>query len=559
MSVKLTFDVVIKRAIEKHNGFYTYESVVNYHSTKENYYITCPIHGDFKKNFNKHLAGVGCPDCSKAIIGQSLKTPLKEFIEKSNLAHNNFYNYDKVVLVTMNTSVVITCPIHGNFSQNPFSHYSCGCSKCGDIKTRDKKRISWDKTKKEAIEKYKEFYSYDKVVDYENRTKQYIITCQIHGDFSQSFENHLSGRGCKKCGREHTTKSQTLTDKEALAKCFKAHGDKYSYPNLNYINYNTNINIVCKKHGEFKQDAASHFNGSGCSQCAWVDSKDEIKIKEFLQQYIDVEHANRKVLKNGAELDFYIPTLNLAIEFNGLYFHSDKFQNYNYHLNKTTQCQEKGIKLIHIFEDEWKNKESIVKSRLLNLIAKTENRFFARNCEVKTVSSSEAMKFLEDNHIQGKLGSKVKIGLYYNTELISLMTFGELRKSLGASKKEGSWELLRFCNKLNTTVVGGASKLLKHFESTYAWEDIISYADLRWSEGNLYKTLNFKLEHQSKPNYFYIKGRLRENRFKYRKNILIEEGFDKNLSEKEIMKERGFHRIYDCGTLKFKKENFKNK
>jgi len=175
------------------------------------------------------------------------------------------------------------------------------------------------------------------------------------------------------------------------------------------------------------------------------------------------------------------------------------------------------------------------------------------------VGSKEAMKFLNDNHLQGKFGAKVKIGLYDNNELVSIMTFGDLRKNLGSTKEIGSYELFRFCNKLNTTVIGGASKLLKHFEKNHKPLSIISYADKRWSQGELYENLNFNLEGISKPNYFYIKGNKRENRFLYRKDVLVSEGYDINKTEKEIMKDRGYHRIYDCGTIKFKKEYLSNK
>jgi hypothetical protein len=131
------------------------------------------------------------------------------------------------------------------------------------------------------------------------------------------------------------------------------------------------------------------------------------------------------------------------------------------------------------------------------------------------------------------------------------MTFGCLRKSMGNNSIEDAYELFRFCNKLNTTVIGGADKLLKYFIKTYKPNEIISYADRRWSQGQLYKKLGFEFIHNSKPNYFYINNCKREYRFKYRKDVLVKEGFDKNKTEREIMEERGFNRIYDCGNKKY--------
>jgi hypothetical protein len=109
----------------------------------------------------------------------------------------------------------------------------------------------------------------------------------------------------------------------------------------------------------------------------------------------------------------------------------------------------------------------------------------------------------------------------------------------------------RFCNKLNTNVIGGASKLLKHFTRNYNPKEIISYADRRWSTGKLYDVLGFNFKHNSTPNYFYVVNDKREHRFKYRKDILVKQGYDKNLTEKQIMKNRNIYRIYDCGTITY--------
>jgi hypothetical protein len=131
------------------------------------------------------------------------------------------------------------------------------------------------------------------------------------------------------------------------------------------------------------------------------------------------------------------------------------------------------------------------------------------------------------------------------------MTLGLLRKSMGATNVDGSYELLRFCNKLNTNVIGGADKLLKHFIKTYKPIEIISYADKRWSKGDLYEKLGFKFIHDSKPNYWYLIGNNREYRFKYRKDILVKEGYDPSKTEHQIMLGRGIYRIYDCGNKKY--------
>ena len=132
------------------------------------------------------------------------------------------------------------------------------------------------------------------------------------------------------------------------------------------------------------------------------------------------------------------------------------------------------------------------------------------------------------------------------------MTFGKKRKNMGGKSKDGEFELLRFCNILNTNVVGGASKLFKHFIKNYDYNSIISYADRSHSNGKLYEKLGFEFESKTKPNYHYIIDGIRRYRFGFRKDVLIKEGYDPNKSEHEIMLERGIYRIYNSGNLKYK-------
>ena len=137
--------------------------------------------------------------------------------------------------------------------------------------------------------------------------------------------------------------------------------------------------------------------------------------------------------------------------------------------------------------------------------------------------------------------------------MVSLMTFGNLRKVLGSKSKENSYELLRFCNKLNTNVIGGASKLFKYFIKKYDPKEIVSYADRRWSNGLLYEVLGFNLTHKSKPSYYYVVNKKRVNRFSLRKDVLVSKyGCDEKMTEHEFCLSKGWYRIYDCGCLCFK-------
>jgi hypothetical protein len=312
--------------------------------------------------------------------------------------------------------------------------------------------------------------------------------------------------------------------------------------NQNYLIYNNLFNYRTKQKSTL------------CTLCNPTDNKQvsglELDLINFISKIIKVETKNRSVL-GGKELDVFIPSKKLAIEFNGLYWHSDIYKDKNYHLNKTIECNKKNINLLHVFEDEWLEKSDIVKSIIKNKLGVWDKKVYARNCEIRVVNKSEEKLFLNLNHIQGFVGSNISYGLYYCDELISIMTFGGLRKSLGYNSKEGSYEMLRFCNKLNYNIIGGASKLFKHFVKMNNPKQIISYSDNRYFDGFLYKNLGFAFIGETKPNYFYVINHNRENRFKYRKDVLIKEGFVKSLTEKEIMKSRGYNRIWDCGNKKW--------
>jgi hypothetical protein len=296
-------------------------------------------------------------------------------------------------------------------------------------------------------------------------------------------------------------------------------------------------------------------NINTCTICNKINtySGEELNLRNFIIDNYNgtIIYNNRKIL-NGKELDIYLPDLNLAFEFNGLYWHSEANKYKNYHLEKTNNCADKNIKLIHIWEDDWLLKQDIVKSIIKNALNKTDNIIFGRKCEIRIVDNKIAKLFLIKNHLQGNINAKYNIGLYYLDELVSLMTFGNLRKNLGQNTINiNDYEMYRFCNKLNTTVIGGASKLFKYFNNNYTINTIISYADYSRYTGNIYKQLGFVYDKLTIPNYYWIIDNKRSNRYNWRKDKLVKLGYDKNLTEVQIMHNLKSLRIYDCGNLKY--------
>jgi len=296
-----------------------------------------------------------------------------------------------------------------------------------------------------------------------------------------------------------------------------------------------------------------------CTNCFPISenaSISQIELYNFVKNNYDGEVISdcKNVIK-PYEIDIYIPKLKIGFEFNGVWLHSEKFKGENYHLKKIEISKINDIELISIWEDDWNINREICESFILNKLNKTRNKIFARKCEVKEINYKISKKFLDENHLQGDCKSSIRIGLYHNEELVSLMTFSKLRLPLQRFEKNRNkdkhYELTRFCNKINNNIVGGASKLLKYFNKTYSPIQVETYSDNLISNGNLYEKLGFNYSHTSKPGYWYVIDGIREHRFNWRKQKLIKLGYDVNKTEEEIMSELGYYRIYNAGNKKW--------
>ncbi len=552
--------------VKKHGNEYDLSKVF-YKGMREYVTATCPIHGDFDIIAYDLAHKRGCPTCGiekrvelkrqnpKKCIEKKEKLTNEKFRKKGTEIFNGYYIYTKTDLKNRDEKgrVCIICPEHGEFWQAPSSHLKGhGCSKCGHIKGG----ITQSLTTEQYIEKANIVHNFKYIYTdtiYTGCYNDIDIICPIHGKFTQAAYAHLSGHGCRDCATEANSVLLMSNTEDFIKKSKLIHkNDDYSL--VNYKGTKIPVTIICEKGHVYSQMPNKHLSGHGCPYCTNNISNQEKEIVKYLRKFdLDVETNNRKILSNSKEIDILIPSKNIAIEFDGLYWHNEfKKPDRNYHLNKTLECTKKGIRLIHIFEDEWIYKREIVESRLNAILGLNLTKIYARKCEVRGLDSKTTKNFLNANHLQGGINSSIKYGLYYNDELVSVMTFCKPRKNLGQSGKNVEYELLRFCNKLNTTVIGGANKLFTHFVKEHNPNVVISYADRRWNTGQVYENMGFDFTHFSEPNYFYIIDRQRYNRFNFRKDILVKQGFDKNKSEHEIMLERGIYRIYDCGCLCYK-------
>lgn len=306
------------------------------------------------------------------------------------------------------------------------------------------------------------------------------------------------------------------------------------------------------------------------------DSKDCIRrakslMEEELRQFImSLDHdiriiCNDRTAISPEELDLYLPDFNFAIECDPTCTHNSSAadpwggepKSPSYHKKKSDKCDNNKITLFHVFGYDWAYKKDTIKSMIRNVTGKNETVIYARKCEIKEVSGQVSINFLNVNHRQGSANSPIRLGLYYNDELVSLMTFGKMRGTIGTGKEDLSecWELVRFCSKLNTSVVGGASKLFRHFIKLYRPKQIRSFSDRAHTRGNLYKQLGFIEVRRSGANYVWVDTktdrayhRVNAQKKNLRK-FLKDEDIDLSKSEKQIMEEHGFVQVFDSGTI----------
>ena len=423
--------------------------------------------------------------------------------------------------------------------------------------------------KAKQIHNYK--YDYSKVNYVNSRTKVCII-CPTHGEFWQTPHNHLKGYGCAECGKEKSHLSK-MTTEDFIVKSKEIHGNKYDYSKAYYKTCDTKVCIICPEHGEFWQTPSNHINGSGCPKCAnekrknallkdtklFIDAATLIhngKPKdEIISLFSEIEHQqhNREIL-NGMEIDIFIPPLKLGIEYNGLRWHSEEFgKDHRYHLDKLNKCNEQGIKLIQIFEDEWVNHRDICESKLKQICGLNTNpKIYGRKCEIREITNKDiAYEFLDKNHIQGRTGFTIALGTYYNNELVGIMTFKK--------EKEGYWDLNRFATDINYQCIGIGGKLFKYFTRNYDFQEIKSFADRRWTTdptNNLYIKLGFEFDSYVPPTYWYYNSKInpytRFHKFGFRKQHLHKQyGLPLTMTEREMTKALGYTRIWDCGLVKY--------
>jgi hypothetical protein len=507
-----------------------------------------------------------------------LKYTTEKFIDRAIIVHENKYVYTKSIYLGATTKLIIICPIHGEFPKTPDGHINAksGCPQCGYLKSKQtnlaRYGVEYPLQSKEIHNKTKQSCLINNGVEYplqskKCRDKAKTTRVELYGN-----ENYLnSDVGVEqranimqeKYGTVHALQIVEFKDKLIRTNKNKygreySHQQHISYEDDKKLNdkdwlyeqhYNKKLNLteISNILGVSTGTIGRHFRILGIEVLNLSHSLGEKEVLQYIQTLNDNITSNSRSVISPLELDIYLPDYNLAIEYNGTFWHSELCGiDKNYHINKTIQCNNKNIRLIHIFDTEWELKQEIVKSRLSSLLG-NNNIIYARKCIIVKLTSKQSSVFFNETHIQGNAGSSICYGLEYNNELVVVMSFGKSRFN-----KDIEYELVRFANKLYTNVIGGASRLFKYFIKTHQPASIISYSDKRWNTGNVYLQLGFKYLHTSTPNYFYFHNTnsytlLSRQQFQKHKLKDKLEIFDPVLTEWENMQNNGYNRIWDCG------------
>ena len=450
-------------------------------------------------------------------------------------------------------------------------------NKYGSIEEFQKAKT--EKTRKTNQIKYakdtNEFKNLRKKIE-ETNLKKYGVKCNlcmpevieknkmIHTG-NQDIVNKIKETNLKRYGVETLFYSDEVNEKATIAKNNKVYSKilkmkEYVIPMFSreeFSGLNKEYTWKCVKCGNVftqKIHTSHHIKGfSNCPRCLNCypilagTSLLEKEVVSFCKSFYPnlIEH-DRQLIK-PYELDIIIPEKKIAIEFNGNFWHSEQGgTDSSYHLMKTEMCEQSGYRLIHIFEHEWINKQELVKEKLKAILGVEQEKVYARKCIVKEIDTKTKNEFLNKYHIQGEDKSVLKIGLFHNDELVAVMTFGYPRFN-----NDYSWELIRYATSKH--VIGGAGKLLAYFRRTYVGS-IITYADRRFSRGNMYEKLGFNLINITKPNYCWVKDNKVLSRYQTQKSRLAKllgDKYDPNKTEVENMNNAGFNKIYDCGNLVF--------
>ena len=487
------------------------------------------------------------------VIKLKTKYTKKQLIEMSGVSENTFNRIIKYLNIdiknndTIDDNIIRIKDFINSVDIKTFFFKKTNLEKLGVEYPFQSSRIQ-EKGKESCLEKYGVEY-YNQTEESQIRRKETSLKKYGVENLSQNISIKIKKEKLE-AKKLNYAKSQNLLTVDDLSKTFNRDEstiiDDIRLLNLKIIKFNNDTRFYIE---ESNLPILSDFF-SKTDECG--KSYSEKELVDFVKSiYSDEIMENTKRIIPPKELDIYIPKMKLAIEYNGLYWHDENHVDKNYHLTKTKMCNEKGIDLIHVFEDDWLYKKEIVKSMIASRLGVYKEKIFARKCQIKEIEKDQAKIFFDENHLQGFAYGDLYLGLMFNDELIQCICINK------KGWHDGNVELTRMVTKLNTQVIGGFSKLMKHISDYIEYKSITSYVYKAWFNGKGYIESGFKIVKENNPSYSYVVNGRRVHKSHFRKDKIkkmFERGelkfYDLDKTEHENMIENKIYRIYDCGTMK---------
>lgn len=458
-------------------------------------------------------------------------------------------------------------------TRTEFRHKKCGVktlktpyiviSKPNSCRFCNAKKLAAPESFYQAASKKKD---YEVLGEYVNSRSKILIRHKVCGNEFEAVAGSFlkTDEGCPFCKAKTISRKRTWTH-ERFLESIGERALEYEFL-TEYVDAHTPIKVRHCCGNEFKITPDSFLRGGRCKVCKYSTGEGDLLRKLRKLTNYEIIQSERRILPNRSEIDLYIPDLKLGIEYDGLAYHTvehflgdskrgwTKHKAIYRHLWKTEECAKRGIRLIHVFEDEWLEHPDIVIDKISAAMHIPCERIFARNLVARQVNQQEANRFLEANHIQGKTVSTVSVGLFYRERMVAVQSFVPYTRK----KLDGAWELVRYSTLLGTQVVGGFSKCLKWFERNYNPKEVISFADKRWCDpqSNVYQANGFVHDGDTPPSYWWVKPPKRWHKSTLRK-VRIKNKFpdiySPDKTEAQMASEAGFKRIYDCGLMRYRK------
>ena len=540
MSAKLTLETAVIKARAVHGDTYEYLELV-----RESKYvflrIVCPVHGEFKQTVSNHVSGAkGCLLCG----GKAQHT--LETVKASTAKYMFNYEYLELVRGGNSPKLRMICKLHGEFQMDLYNHLAGkGCERCGELRLH----TPWNQVL-ESVQALGETVSIVKEVERNNfGQRQMLLNCSKHGNWVTSLGGIRAGNGCRACSNEAKGLEARWRLEEFAKAAEQIHGKQWGYKVIEFGKDRTYVTANCATHGEFTKPTDAHLRGQGCPVCA--NSVGAQSMLDWLvSQGLEVE-SEARIGDNNLRWDFLIKSKNIAVEYNGTYWHSTKYKASTYHRDKSRESMLHGIRTIHVWEDEWLEKREIVEQVLKAACGLLLEKKQARSLVVRSVGSSVARTFLNTYHIQGYSNGSNYLGLFEGENLVAVLGYALRDTGRGRQYDLGKCEITRYASAVR--VVGGFSKLLKAVLRSYPEIKIVAtFSDSRMFSGSMYKAAGFTLTEELRPDYFYIhKGRRVHKTSLIKGRLPLPEGLENSASESERAQALGYFRVYDSGKLRW--------